>query len=187
MNEAECDLIRDMCEYGLDLFYKNVNSTAQKPVEADRPADNCGVLKDIPPRRGWQKGFEGYIRTFLRIWNRELEPDGEFRWKLTRPGRNIPMVAIVFSTQEKKKPLSPPEYSETAQWHKVLEQLEETLHVPVSKRVYIDGVVRGVSDTDIMIVKRDERRLWTRSMAREDAEATLLQAMHLQERSRGQR
>ena len=97
------------------------------------------------------------------------------------------MAAIVFSTQEKKKPLGPVKEPGTAQWHKVLEKLDKTQRAPVSKRVYIDGVVRAVSDTDIMIIKRNERRLWTRSMAREDAEATLLQAIHLQERSRGQR
>jgi len=45
-------------------------------------------------------------------------------------------------------------------------------------------MIRVVSDTDIYIIKRDERRLWTRSMAREDAEATLLQAMNLQEAAR---
>jgi len=187
LNEEERDLIRDMCECGLDLFYNNVKSKAVKPVEADRPESNCGVLKDVPTRRDRQKGFEGYIRTFLRIWNRELEPDGEFRWQLIRPGRNIPMAAIVFSTQYKNKPLGPVKEPGTAQWHKVLEKLDKTQRAPVSKRVYIDGVVRAVSDTDIMIIKRNERRLWTRSMAREDAEATLLQAIHLQERSRGQR
>lgn len=187
LNEAERDLIRDMCEYGLDLFYNNVKSKAVKPVGANRPANNCGLIEDVPSRRDRQKGFEGYIRTFLRIWNRELGPDGEFRWQLIRPDRNIPMVAIVFSTQDKKTPLGPVKESATAPWHKLLEKLDKTQLAPVSKRVYIDGVVRAVSDTDIMIIKRNERRLWTRSMAREDVEATLLQAIHLQERSRGQR
>jgi hypothetical protein len=42
-------------------------------------------------------------------------------------------------------------------------------------------MIRVVSDTQIIIIKRNEMRLWTRSMAREDAEATLLQAIHLQE------
>jgi len=187
LNEAERDLIRDMCEYGLDLFYNNVKSEAVKPVGANRPANNCGLIEDVPSRRDRQKGFEGYIRTFLRIWNRELEPDGEFRWQLIRPDSNVPMVAIVFSTQDKKRPLGSAKEAETAPWHKLLEKLDKTQLAPVSKRVYIDGVVRAVSDTDIMIIKRNERRLWTRSMAREDAEATLLQAIHLQERSRGQR
>lgn len=187
LNEAERDLIRDMCECGLDLFYNNVKSKALKPVESGRPRESFGVLEDIPVRRNWQKGFEAYVRTFLQIWNRELEPTGEFRWQLIRPGRDIPMVAMVFSTQEKTNPLPTVKESYADRWNQVLEKMEETLRVPVSKRVYIDGVVRAVSDTDIMIIKRDERRLWTRSMAREDAEATLLQAIHMQERSGGQR
>ena len=187
LNEAERDLVRDMCEYGLDLFYNNIRSKAAKPVEAGRPGNNCGLIEDIPTRRDGQKGLEGYIRAFLRIWNRELEPDGEFRWQVIRPGRDIPMVSMVFTTQYKEKPVGAAKESEASQWNSVLMKLEETLRRPISRRVYIDGVVRGVSDTDIMIIKRNERRLWTRSMAREDAEATLLQAIHLQEISRGQR
>jgi len=180
LNEAERDLIIDMCKYGLDLFYNNAKSKAVKPVEAGRPEEDCGVIGDIPARRNWQKGFEGYIKTFLQIWNRELEPGGEFRWQLVRPGRNIPMVALVFSTQNKNEPLDPIKGTNESQWEKVLKKLEETLRTPVSKRVYIDGLIRAVSDTDIMIIKRDEKRLWTRSMAREDAEATLLQSMNMQ-------
>ena len=185
LNEAERDLIRDMCEYGLDLFYNNVDSKAVTSVDASRPKDNCGVFNDIPTRRDCQQGLEGYIRSFLQIWNRELGTDSEFRWQVIRPSRNIPMVAIVFSTQYKKKPLGPVKESDMAQWNNVLKKLDNTSLTPISKRVYIDGVVRAVSDTDIMIIKRNERRLWTRSMAREDAEATLLQAIHLQESSRG--
>jgi hypothetical protein len=49
-----------------------------------------------------------------------------------------------------------------------------------SQSIYIDGVVRAVSDEQIIIVKRNENRLWTRSIAREDAEATLVQAMNRQ-------
>jgi len=180
LNETERDLVRDMCEHGLDLFYNNVKSKAVKPVEANRPGNNCGLIEDVPSRRDRQKGFEGYVRTFLRIWNRELEADSEFRWQLIRPGKTIPMAAIVFSTQYKDKPLGPIKGDDTAQWNKVLKRLDKSLVAPISKRVYIDGVVRAVSDTDIMIIKRNERRLWTRSMAREDAEATLLQAMNMQ-------
>ena len=51
----------------------------------------------------------------------------------------------------------------------------------MSRQIYIDNMVRVVADTEICIIKRDERMLWTRSMAREDAEATLVQAMYLQE------
>jgi hypothetical protein len=50
-----------------------------------------------------------------------------------------------------------------------------------SRRIFIDGVVRIVSETEVIVIKRNERRLWTASMGREDAEATIKQAMELQE------
>ena len=185
LNDGERDLVRDMCEHSLDLYYNDVNSHAVRPVEAERPEDNFGVFENIPVRRNWQKGFEGYIRTFLQIWNRELEPDGEFSWQLIRPGRGIPMVAMIFSTKDKSEQPEPIKGSDESQWKEILKKLDDTLLRPVSKRVYIDGLVRAVSDTDIMIIKRNEKRLWTRSMAREDAEATLLQAMNIQSKDEG--
>ncbi len=69
---------------------------------------------------------------------------------------------------------------EEKEWDDILKRSEKALSRPVSQSVYIDCLVRAVTDTDIFIIKRNERRLWTRSAAREDAEATILQAMHLQ-------
>jgi hypothetical protein len=42
-------------------------------------------------------------------------------------------------------------------------------------------MIRAVTDTEIIIIKQNENRLWTKSMAREDAEVTLLQAIDLQD------
>ncbi len=42
-----------------------------------------------------------------------------------------------------------------------------------AQRIFIDGAVRVVTPTDVVLIKRNERRLWTRSVAREDAEAAL--------------
>ena len=93
------------------------------------------------------------------------------------------MIAVVFSTRDKKEPLENDEGSDVDRWKEVLEKLDKNSLTPMgSKRIYIDGIVRAVSDTDIIIIKRNERRLWTRSMAREDAEATLLQAMNMQDK-----
>jgi len=91
------------------------------------------------------------------------------------------MIAVVFTTQEKGKPLPDISGTDDEEWTRVLGRCARTLRQPVSRNVYVDGMVRAVSDTDIVIIKRDERRFWTRSLAREDAEATLLQAMRLQE------
>jgi hypothetical protein len=45
--------------------------------------------------------------------------------------------------------------------------------------VYVDGLIRVVSDENIVIIKKNERRLWTRSAARDDAEATMVGVMNM--------
>ncbi|MDZ7616036.1 MAG: hypothetical protein U1E05_03470, partial [Patescibacteria group bacterium] len=68
------------------------------------------------------------------------------------------------------------------EWASLMRRLDDvSVQHAGSRRVFIDGVVRVVSETEIIVIKRNERRLWTASMAREDAEATIKQAMALQE------
>jgi hypothetical protein len=184
---AERDLIRDMCDVGIEFYYNHINSKAVKPVES-YPQQNQGLLNDINKNRQTQKGLEGYLQAFLDIWNRELEPDGEFSWQIIRPqfqGLENPMLAVIFSTQEYGEKPQPVSQSDQKQWIGIIAQLarqENGLLVPYnSHQIYLDGLVRSVSDTEIIIIKRNERRFWTRSMAREDAEATMLQIINLQE------
>ena len=46
--------------------------------------------------------------------------------------------------------------------------------------LFVEGVVRAVTDRQIVIAKRDEHRLWTASAAREDIEATMLRVVEMQ-------
>lgn len=91
------------------------------------------------------------------------------------------MLCLVFSTQEMGC-LPQLSGNDEDAWAAILKDLDDNLLVPYnSSRIYIDGIIRSVTDTDIVIIKRNEKRLWTKSMAREDVEATLLQAINLQE------
>ncbi len=64
----------------------------------------------------------------------------------------------------------------------MLKKLDKTSSHPFgSERIYIDGMTRIVGENDIAIIKRNDRRLWTRTAAREDAEATQLKAVHKQQ------
>ncbi|MEG3899058.1 MULTISPECIES: hypothetical protein [unclassified Microcoleus] len=187
LTTAERDLIRDMCNVGIEFYYNHVNSEAVKPVKP-YPQQSQRILGDINKNRQNQKGLEGYLQAFLEIWNRELEPDGEFSWQIIRPNFNgsmNPMLAVIFYTQEYGIQPQPSSKSEQTVWQELLKQLgneENGSLIPYdSHQIYLDGMVRSVSDTEIIIIKRNERRLWTRSMAREDAEATMLQVINLQE------
>jgi hypothetical protein len=47
-----------------------------------------------------------------------------------------------------------------------------------SSRIFIDTFFRGVSECEILFIKRNERRFWTRTAAREDAESALTYLMN---------
>jgi len=184
---SERDLIRDMCDIGIEFFYNEIESQAVKPVITRNPKCKYGLLQttsslndsDLPV------DLKSYLKILLNAWNRELYPEGEFSWRIIPSDQSTAMLCVVLSTQEVGHIPQFLDNDEDA-WVTVLSELNDALLVPYkSNRVYIDGIVRAVTDTDIIIIKRNEKRLWTKSMAREDVEATLLQAINLQETRQG--
>lgn len=181
LSQLERDQVRDMCDVGLEFFYESYKSEASNPVDPARPVKMRGLYGDLPTRRDRQAGLEGYLQVFLQIWNQELEEDEEFYWSIIRPDGEWPLVAIVFTTKHKDDLLPEFKDSEERQWEALLHRLKDDLLIQYNiERIYVDGMVRAVTDTDIIIIKRNEKRLWTRSMAREDAEAALVRLMNLQ-------
>jgi type I restriction-modification system DNA methylase subunit len=181
LTEPQRHLIEDFFRYQYDLLVKGPASIALEPT-SDHLATNSGTAGSLGEMPKQSAELVVYLREFLRIWNRELEPDGEFNWRIIKPS-NVPMIAAVFTTQEMG---SIPDYSRTndnEEWNWVLRECESALLYPVSARAYLDGVIRVVTDTFIVIIKRDEKWLWTATSASEDAEATLLQAIKLQEKT----
>lgn len=177
LNEAERDLVRDMCSYGLDFFYRRDKSIAVQPVT--KPRCTHGLFKDLPSGR--RDGLEGYLQVFLSQWNPDLEPDGELAWEVIEGPPGSSVVGVLFSTIEKGSPASSAQRSEPQSWHDVLARISKRSIVPVGAKrsIYTDTFVRAVSEHEILIIKRDEARHWTRSMAREDADATIARAMNI--------
>lgn len=177
LSELERDLVRDFDEFYLDMLNSGAKSEALQPA-TDTIEPRQGTIRDLP-QDGTGSGFHGYIKAFLESWNRELEPTGELRWRVLR-SPDATTLATLFTTQEKEASGSDPSSADERGWAEALERCSRALRQPVSHRVFIDGMVRAVTDTEIFIIKHNERRLWTRSAAREDAEATMVQAMQLQ-------
>ncbi|MBE9566170.1 MAG: hypothetical protein IMF16_05435 [Proteobacteria bacterium] len=182
LTESERDLVLDTCRVGLDLFYQHAKSDAVKPVQIEQSAPDYGLASDLPSERRKQRGLEGYIRAFLSSWNCHLSPEGEFIWRVIKPAENSPMLAVIFSSHNRGVPVPASGKSGAQEWQSLLADLDRTSRQGCgSERIIIDGLTRIVSDTHIVIIKRNEQRLWTRSAAREDAEATFLQAILRQE------
>lgn len=177
LNVAERDLVREMCDVGLDLFYRHQKSSAAQPVI--QPTHNTGTLTDLSEA---DEGLAAYLRTFLESWNDELEPDGEFSWQILSPPSNAPLLAVRFTTRYKKDPLPKLANKPAKAWHDLLAKLEKESRVHAgSPQVFTDTFFRFVSDREIFFIKRNERRFWTRTAAREDAESALTHLINLEE------
>jgi len=119
-----------------------------------------------------------WLQTFLPIWNEQLGEEGElaFRSVQDEPTRTI---AVVCTTRSHDAPLGAVSIGTDDDWRAVLARLGVKLDHHATQRLYVEGIVRAVTDTAIVVVKRAEPRLWTATAAREDTEATLLQALAL--------
>lgn len=183
LSEADRDLVQDMCNYGLDFFYARSASRAVRCAEL--PNLVHGLARDLPRERS--DGLTGYLQVFLRQWNADLAPDGELAWEIVPGPASAPLMAVLFSavaTNERPEPAAGGERRKS--WDDLLRSLGEKSLVPaeINRTIYTDTFVRAVNDHDILIIKRNEARFWTRSAALADADATVTQAMSLAESKR---
>lgn len=159
LNEEQRDLIRDCCEVILPFFYEPFSSLGAKPV-----------VENSDP--SW---IETYARVFSRRWNAYLEDGMEMRATL-HVGAHDNMVALEFFPADKSDPWDMTPKNDS--WQNVLDQIGDALPQPMGvSQIIVDGVVHAVSDHAVIIIKRNERRFWTRSLAREDADSTLCKRM----------
>ena len=169
--------MRDMCSLGLDFFYRNQNSDSVR--EVIQPNSNFGVLTDVENAKD---GLAAYLHTFLEIWNDELAPDGEFTWRVLSPPSHAPLLAVCFQTRYKKNPLPKNANNATETWQGLLSKLEkDSLLKADTSRIFIDTFYRHVTDHEILFIKRNERRFWTCTAAREDAESSLIHLMNVED------
>jgi hypothetical protein len=168
--------------YGIDLLHNNYNSEAMKPYVDNRLNNEYGLQKDIPKKIEEQNLLEGYLYTFLNSWNKIMKPDGEFSWE-RHYSPNKSMLAIVFSSRylnDKKTVYF------ASKWSDILYKIGKSSSVNYgSSNIFIEGSLRYISETDIVFIKRNQVRFWTRSMARKDAESTVLEFIKLQNLKKG--
>ena len=177
LTTSERDLVLDKCSIGMDLFYQHHKGTALQKVVL--PSHSSGILSDLPQS---DQGLSAYLRTFLEVWNAELAPDGEFAWAVMSPPSHAPLLAVRFTTRYKNgRPVTRLEAPDSASWASVLADLQKHALVPGTARIFVDTFFRYVSDREILFIKRNERRFWTRTAAREDAESALAHLMNLED------
>jgi hypothetical protein len=159
LNEEERDLIRDFCEVTLPFLYK--------------PYDSIGAMPAIEKNNfSW---IEKYIHTFCPRWNVYLGKEEEMRAEV-HIGAHGNMIAVEFFPSDKGDPwdLNPKD----DKWGYVLKEIGKVLPQPMgTSQILLDGLVYVVSDRSVIFIKRNEKRFWTRSLAREDADAAICKRM----------
>lgn len=159
LNEEQVDLIRDLCDVTLPFFYKPFYSSgAMKAVKNNDPS--------------W---VENYIHIFCLRWNAYLGNDEEMRGEV-HIGAHDNMLAVEFYVADKGDPYDLKVKDNS--WGSILEQLGKVLPQPMRiSQIILDGFVNVISESGIILIKRNEKRFWTRSLAREDADATICKRM----------
>ena len=159
LNEEQKDLVRDCCEVTLPFFYKPFDSIGAMPAVC-----NDELL--------W---IETYVKIFARRWNAYLGEDEEIRAEI-HVGAHGNMLAVEFFPADKGDSWNLKPKSDS--WGYILDQIGKALPQPMgTSQILLDGLVHVISDEGIIIIKRNEKRFWMRSLAREDADATLCKAM----------
>ena len=172
LNSAERDLVQELCTGGLDFFYRNQESEAAAKVTL--PDRDTGTLADVGSATS---SLSAYLRTFLEIWQDVLNGDIDLVWRVILPPSGAPLLAILFAMHDKKR--THRGGAVTGQWSDVLWRLEGAAQTPSgSSRVLVDTFFRYVGGRDLLFVKRNEERFWSRTSAREDAESTITYLMN---------
>ncbi len=179
LTEEERERIEDLCGLGLDLFYRGMKSSAVLPLDWPDDLSHVGRRSDLTDHLAGATELCRYLQTFLELWEPQLrDQGGQLRWRIVRPPEASSMMAAIFETETAEEKLPSPTNTDEQEWADLLKRLGESSSQPArAKRVYIDGLIRIVTDSEMVIIKRNERRLWTKSAARDDAEAAMVMAM----------
>ena len=182
LTAEERDRVNELCNIELDLFYKGMKSEAVRALDWPEAIPPYGRRCELDLDDVSEVEMCDYLRVFMDFWEPQLnDQDGCLRWRVVRPRQMSSMVAVIFETEMRDDPLPAPSNTDEQEWAELLDTLDRSIRQPTrAKRVFIDGLVRVVTDSEIAILKRNERRLWSRSAARDDAEATMVLAMQIE-------
>ncbi len=160
LSEAQRNLVRDLCQVTLEFFYEGTDSQATKPPEIER--------------------LEEYRDAFLEIWDERLVLKGkELETSIYAPYHGL-LVGMSFELKDLGTAVTPNPIIDNSGWQRWFRRLSKSLRKEYSTQIYIDRVAKVLSESSMFIIKRAERRLWTKSQARQDAQELLTEVFKLE-------
>ncbi len=160
LSEEQRDLVRDLCQITLPFFYEGQNSSAAKPPSAAELA--------------------AYRDAFLEIWQERLRPrDKGLEATIYAPVDGV-LCGMVFELKALSDVILNTPVTDNVVWQRWLNRLSHSLRSEHSAGIYINKVVKELNDNSMLIIKHAERRLWTKSQARQDAREFLAEVFRLE-------
>jgi len=153
--EQQCILISEFCNVTIPYFYDPYNSLGTKPVI----------------EKGNTKWITDYAKSFTKYWQQYLNNDETLRADLCIDLLgNLIAIEFYIADINDDWDLSPKDKL----WKSFLSQINENLKMPFgTSKIFLEGILQVITDKSIIIIKRNEKRFWTKSLAYEDAESIM--------------
>lgn len=122
--------------------------------------------------------IRAYVEVFSRVWRPLLDEQATWRVRFAQD-RSARVVAAAFelvANGEGGLSLA----SEDEEWTDVLDRYSVAVDSRSANRLLVQGEMRAVTPSAVIVVKRNERQLWSTTAARKDAEAAAAQLLALQ-------
>ncbi|GAF55075.1 adenine-specific methyltransferase [Psychrobacter sp. JCM 18901] len=147
--------INDNLTYSLDLFDKQSQSIALHTVQKNQIMDYSKVM--IDKLNAFIEGQNLYVNaTVFDI------------------SHYSPLMMVKLSFSEEKETIHVSNENVSAQ----LKQLDEKLWEEKASNIYVRKILNYKSDDDIFIVRPNQRRFWSKSMAMEDGSNLILEILN---------
>ena len=155
INSVDRQIIDDFIAYSVDLFHKQEKSVALSPVLENQPAI--------------------YAETITSELNDFLNSQGLFvNATVYNINRFTPLIMIKISHEKIKKEV----FSSQEFVDEELKKLDHRLWEKKSKSIYFRKKLNYKNGNDIYIIRPNQRRFWSRSMALEDSSELILEFLN---------
>jgi len=167
LSNSQKDLVRDLCDVSLDFFYKGTESSA---VRYPSYVSLCE-----------------YKDAFIDIWSQRLATRSKkLIASIYYSGSSSLLCGISFQVLDIDAEVVDNCFTNEGENNQWISELSKSLLKEKSSQIYVDRVVKSLDGSGIVIIKRAEYRLWTKSQARQDAAELLTEVFKLEwQRMRG--
>ena len=130
--------------------------------------------------------LESYKTAFLDVWQERLAARGKELKTIVFAPHNGLLVGMTFELVDLGTAQIHEIITDSADWQRWFRRLSHSLLREHSSQIYIDRTIKELTDSSMFIIKRAERRLWTKSMARQDAQEFLTEVFRLEWQKNGE-